>query len=89
MVAAGAVAAIVVASAKMASAAIRYGAKTVNEMARIGEAASLASTSVDDLTRVVAALSTVGLGGINIESFSKALATMQKTTGRDGLNGFY
>lgn len=58
-------------------------------MTSIGEQASLASISVEDLTRATAALGTIGIKGANLESFSKALATMQKTTGKQGLSGFY
>lgn len=75
--------------AKIVSSSISRVAGTINEMARIDEAARLASTSVDDLTGAVAGLGALGLSGINMQSFAKALATMQKTTGRAGLSGFY
>lgn len=76
-------------STKLASGAAGLVSGTVKEMNNIGEQASLASISVDDLTRATAALGTIGIKGANLESFSKALATMQKTTGKQGLSGFY
>lgn len=76
-------------STKLVSGATGLVTSTVNEMTSIGEQASLASISVEDLTRATAALGTIGIKGANLESFSKALATMQKTTGKQGLSGFY
>ena len=76
-------------STKLVSGAAGLVTGTVNEMTSIGEQASLASISVEDLTRATAALGTIGIKGANLESFSKALATMQKTTGKQGLSGFY
>lgn len=76
-------------STKLVSGAAGLVTGTVNEMTSIGEQASLASISVEDLTRATAALGTIGIKGANLESFSKALATMQKITGKQGLSGFY
>ena len=89
MVGAAAAAAAAFISTKLASGAAGLVTNTVNEMTSIGEQASLASISVEDLTRATAALNTIGIKGTNLESFSKALATMQKTTGKQGLSGFY
>ena len=89
MVGAAAATAAAFISTKLASGATGLVTGTVNEMTSIGEQASLASISVEDLTRATAALDTIGIKGANLESFSKALATMQKTTGKQGLSGFY
>lgn len=89
MVGAAAATAAAYIATKLASRAASLVANTVKEMTSIGEQASLASISVEDLTRATTALGTIGIKGANLESFSKALATMQKTTGKQGLSGFY
>lgn len=62
---------------------------TVNELGRLSDIAQKTGTNVDELTKSATAFGVLGLKGMDPEGIAKAMAFMEKNTGRTGLPGFY
>lgn len=63
-------------------------ASAISSLSQLSDVAVKAGTSVEDLTSLSGSLGILGIAGASVESLGKAFAYMQKTTGRQGMEGF-
>lgn len=61
----------------------------VDELGHLSDVAQKAGLSVDELTKTAAAFNTLGIQGMNVDTIAQAFKYMEKTTGRQGMSGFY
>lgn len=61
----------------------------VDELGRLTDVAMKAGVSVDELTKAATAMNTLGIQGMNTDTIAQAFKYMEKTTGRQGMRGFY
>lgn len=61
----------------------------IQELGHLSDVAMKAGTSVEELTKMETALGQLGIQGMNVESLATAFKYMEKTTGRQGMQGFY
>lgn len=61
----------------------------VDELGHLSDVAQKAGLSVDELTKTAAAFNTLGIQGMNVDTIAQAFKYMEKTTGRQGMAGFY
>lgn len=75
----------------IAGAGAYFGARaiagTVNELGRMSDMAMKAGMSVEDLTRTSTAFQVAGLD-VSVDSLTKSMQYLQKTTGQSGYDGF-
>lgn len=60
----------------------------VEELGHLSDIAQKTSTNVDELTQAATAFNILGVQGMGVEQFAKAMDYMAKTTGRVGMDGF-
>ena len=61
----------------------------VNQLGHLSDIAQKTATSVDELTRATTALNVLGVQNMGLEEIGKAFGYMQKSTGLNGMDGFY
>ena len=61
----------------------------VDELGHLSDVAQKAGLSVDELTKTATAFDQLGIQGMNVELIAQAFKYMEKTTGRQGMSGFY
>ena len=77
----------------MAAAGAYFGfrsiAGAINELGTLSDIAQKSSLSVEELTKSATALNILGIQNMGVEQIAKAFQTMEKNTGRSGMEGFY
>lgn len=61
----------------------------IDELGKLSDIAQKTGTSVDELTKAATAFSVVGVQGMGVDQIGKAFDNMAKSTGRQGMAGFY
>lgn len=61
----------------------------IKELGHLSDVAMKAGTSVEELTKAAAAMDVLGIQNMSVESLATAFKYMEKTTGRQGMQGFY
>lgn len=61
----------------------------IEELGHLSDVAMKAGTSVEELTKMETAMGQLGIQGMNVEALATAFKHMEKTTGRQGMQGFY
>lgn len=61
----------------------------IQELGHLSDVAMKAGTSVEELTKAAAAMDVLGIQNMSVEALATAFKYMEKTTGRQGMQGFY